>query len=130
LSIKRIGGAKPGSGGQILPFSHATVAGGFVYVSGQVGMDESGEIVPGGIIAETRQTMDNVVAILERAGCTLDDVVKANVWLDDTRDFAAFNRVYAGYFNEGKLPARSCVRSQIMICAKVEIDVIAYKPEA
>ena len=130
MSIKRIGGAKAGSGGQILPFSHATVAGGFVYVSGQVGMDDSGEIVPGGIVAETRQTMDNIVAILERAGCTLDDVVKANVWLDDTRDFAAFNRVYAGYFNAGKLPARSCVRSQIMICAKVEIDVIAYKPEA
>jgi reactive intermediate/imine deaminase len=130
MSIKRIGGAKAGSGGQILPFSHATVAGGFVYVSGQVGMDESGEIVQGGIVAETRRTMDNIVAILERAGCTLADVVKANVWLDDTRDFAAFNRVYASYFSDGQLPARSCVRSQIMICAKVEIDVIAYKAQA
>ena len=130
MGIKRIGGAKAGSGGQMLPFSHATMAGGFVYVSGQVGMDETGEIVQGGIVAETRRTMDNIVAILAQAGCTLDDVVKANVWLDDTRDFAAFNRVYASYFNEGKLPARSCVRSQIMIQARVEVDVIAYKAEA
>lgn len=130
MTITRIGGAKAGSGGQILPFSHATKAGGFVFVSGQVGMDKSGEIVPGGIVAETRQTMDNIVAILERAGCTLADVVKANVWLDDTRDFHAFNRIYASYFSEGELPARSCVRSQIMICAKIEIDVIAYKAEA
>ncbi|MEI9903024.1 MAG: Rid family detoxifying hydrolase [Asticcacaulis sp.] len=129
MSIRRIGGSKAGSGGQMLPFSRATVAGGFVYVSGQVGMDETGEIVQGGIVAETRRTMDNIVAILAEAGCTLKDVVKANVWLDDTRDFAAFNRVYAGYF-DGELPARSCVRSQIMIAARVEIDVIAYKPEA
>ncbi len=129
MGIKRIGGAKAGSGGQILPFSHATMAGGFVFVSGQVGMDETGEIVQGGIVAETRQTMANIIAILDQAGCTLADVVKANVWLDDTRDFQAFNRVYASYFS-GELPARSCVRSQIMIDAKVEIDVIAYKAEA
>ncbi|MGN6423528.1 MAG: RidA family protein [Asticcacaulis sp.] len=129
MSIKRIGGPKSGSGGQILPFSRATVANGFVFVSGQVGMDETGEIVQGGIVAQTRRTMDNIVAILAEAGCTLNDVVKANVWLDDTRDFAAFNRIYASYFNED-LPARSCVRSQIMIDAKVEIDVIAYKADA
>lgn len=129
MTIKRIGGAKSGSGGQILPFSRAAVAGGFVFVSGQVGMDETGEIVQGGIVAQTRRTMDNIVAILAEAGCTLNDVVKANVWLDDTRDFAAFNRIYASYF-DGELPARSCVRSQIMIDAKVEIDVIAYKADA
>lgn len=129
MRIKRIGGPKVGSGGQTLPFCRATIANGFVFVSGQVGMDETGEIVPGGIVAETRQAMDNIVAILAEAGCTLADVVKANVWLDDTRDFQAFNRVYAGYF-DGELPARSCVRSQIMIAARVEIDVIACKAEA
>ncbi|ESQ85086.1 hypothetical protein AEAC466_05090 [Asticcacaulis sp. AC466] len=111
----------------MLPFSQATEAGGFVFVSGQVGFDASGEIVQGGIVAQTKQTMDNIVAILAKAGCTLADVVKANVWLDDTRDFQAFNRVYASYFDGQQLPARSCVRSQIMIDAKVEIDVIAYK---
>jgi reactive intermediate/imine deaminase len=126
MTITRIGDPRSGSGGQILPFSQATEAGGFVFVSGQVGFDAGGEIVQGGIVAETKQTMDNIVAILAKAGCTLADVVKANVWLDDTRDFAAFNRVYASYF-DGQLPARSCVRSQIMIDAKVEIDVIACK---
>ena len=126
MTITRIGDPRSGSGGQMLPFSQATAAGGFVFVSGQVGFDAGGEIVQGGIVAETRQTMDNIVAILAKAGCTLADVVKVNVWLDDTRDFQAFNRVYAGYF-DGQLPARSCVRSQIMIDAKVEIDVIAYK---
>lgn len=126
MTITRIGDPRSGSGGQILPFSQATEAGGFVFVSGQVGFDAGGEIVQGGIVAETRQTMDNIVAILAKAGYTLADVVKANVWLDDTRDFQAFNRVYASYF-DGLLPARSCVRSQIMIDAKVEIDVIAYK---
>ena len=89
-------------------------------------MDESGEIVQGGIVAETRQTMDNIIAILTKAGCTLADVVKVSVWLDDTRDFQAFNRVYAGYF-DGNLPARSCVKSQIMIDSKVEVEVLAYK---
>jgi len=97
-------------------------------VSGQVAMDETGEIVQGGIVAQTHKTMENIIAILGEAGCTLSDVVKANVWLDDTRDFQAFNRVYASYFN-GDLPARSCVRSQIMIDAKVEVDVIAYKAQ-
>ena len=126
MTITRIGDPRSGSGGQMLPFSQATEAGGFVFVSGQVGFDAGGEIVAGGIVAETRQTMDNIVAILAKAGCTLTDVVKANVWLDDTRDFQAFNRVYASYF-DGLLPTRSCVRSQIMIDAKVEIDVIAYK---
>jgi reactive intermediate/imine deaminase len=126
MSIHRIGAPRTGSGGQILPFSQAVEAGGFVFVSGQVGMDESGEIVQGGIVAETRQTMDNIIAILTKADCTLADVVKVSVWLDDTRDFQAFNRVYAGYF-DGNLPARSCVKSQIMIDSKVEIEVLAYK---
>jgi len=128
MGIKRIGGPKAGSGGQTLPFCRATIANGFVFVSGQVAMDETGEIVQGGIVAQTHKTMENIIAILGEAGCTLSDVVKANVWLDDTRDFQAFNRVYASYFN-GDLPARSCVRSQIMIDAKVEVDVIAYKAQ-
>jgi enamine deaminase RidA (YjgF/YER057c/UK114 family) len=61
------------------------------------------------------------------AGCTLDDVVKCSVWLDDPRDFGIFNRVFAEYFGNHP-PARSAVRSQLMIDAKVEIDAIAYKP--
>jgi len=128
LSIERIGGARTGSGGQNLPFCQATVANGFVFVSGQVAMGEDGEIIGGGIVAQTHHCIKSITAILEKAGCTLKDVVKANVWLDDARDFQAFNRVYASYFQEA-LPARACVQSALMVDAKVEIEVIALKPQ-
>jgi reactive intermediate/imine deaminase len=128
LSIERIGGARTGSGGQNLPFCEATVANGFVFVSGQVAMGEDGEIIGGGIVAQTHHCIKSIIAILEKAGCTLKDVVKATVWLDDARDFQAFNRVYASYFQEA-LPARACVQSALMVDAKVEIEVIALKPQ-
>lgn len=124
--IERIGGIKTGTGGQSLPFCQATKAGGFVFVSGQVAMGEDGEIIDGGIVAQTHKTLENIIVILEKAGCTLSDVVKANVWLDDARDFQAFNRVYAHYFGD-TLPARACVQSPMMVDCKIEIDVIAYK---
>jgi reactive intermediate/imine deaminase len=127
LSIQRIGGARTGSGGQHLPFCQATVANGFVFVSGQVALGEDGEVIEGGIVAQTHHCIKSIIAILEKAGCTLKDVVKVNVWLDDPRDFQAFNRVYAGYFNEA-LPARACVQSALMVNAKVEVEVIALKP--
>lgn len=128
MSIERIGGARTGSGGQNLPFCRATIANGFVFVSGQVAMGEDGEIIAGGIVAETHCCIKNVIAILAEAGCTLRDVVKINVWLDDPRDFQAFNRVYAGYFQEA-LPARACVQSALMVDAKVEIEAIALQPQ-
>jgi reactive intermediate/imine deaminase len=128
LSIERIGGARTGSGGQHLPFCQATVANGFVFVSGQVALGDDGEVIAGGIVAQTHHCIKSISAILEKAGCTLTDVVKANVWLDDTRDFQAFNRVYASYFQEA-LPARACVQSALMVDAKVEIEVIALKPQ-
>lgn len=127
MTIERIGSARTGAGGQNLPFSPATRAGDFVFISGQVAMNERGEIEPGGIEAQTKRTMENVIAVLEMAGCTLDDVAKVNVWLDDPRDFWTFNRVYASYFPNGA-PARSTVKSQLMVDAKIEIDVTAYKP--
>lgn len=68
-------------------------------------MNERGEIEPGGIEAQTKRTMENVIAVLEMAGCTLDDVAKVNVWLDDPRDFWTFNRVYASYFPNGAASA-------------------------
>lgn len=129
MSIERIGVEKTGAGGNNLPFSPAVRAGDFVYISGQVAMGDNGEIVPGGIEEQTRRTMENVKKVLAMAGCTFDDVVKANCWLDDTRDFWTFNKIYAGYFPNGA-PARSTVRSQLMVDAKVEIDVIAYAPAA
>jgi len=126
MSVQFLGGTRTGAGGQPLPFSSAVKAGPFVFVSGQVAMGENGEIVPGGIEAQTRQTLKNVEKALALAGCTLKDVVKSTVWLDDARDFWTFNRVYAEFFSDNK-PARSTTQATLMIDAKVEIEVIAYK---
>ena len=126
MSVQFLGGTRTGAGGQPLPFSSAVKAGPFVFVSGQVAMGDKGEIVPGGIEAQTRQTLENVKKALALAGCTLKDVVKSTVWLDDARDFWTFNRVYAEFFPESK-PARSTTQATLMIDAKVEIEVIAYK---
>ena len=111
----------------IQPFSKSVRAGDFVYISGQMGMDANGQLVNGSIEDETRQTMENLKAALQEAGCTMDDVVKCTCWIDDARDFARFNKVYASYFNE-PLPTRSCVESRLVISAKVEVEAIAYKP--
>jgi len=127
MSIEFLGGTRAGAGGQPLPFSPAVKAGPFVFVSGQVAMGDNGEIVPGGIEAQTRQTLANVEKALALAGCTRDDVVKATVWLDDARDFWSFNRVYAEFFSAAK-PARSTTQAKLMVDAKIEIEVIAYKP--
>src|ERR1700693_5480595 len=126
MSVQFLGGTRTGAGGQPLPFSPAVKAGPFVFVSGQVAMGDNGEIVPGGIEAQTRQTLKNVEKALALAGCTLKDVVKSTVWLDDARDFWTFNRVYAEFFSENK-PARSTTQATLMLDAKVEIEVIAYK---
>ncbi|NLR76796.1 RidA family protein [Leeia aquatica] len=125
---KVIYGAVPsGAGGQRLPFSPAIRAGDFVFISGQVAMNDKGEIEYGGIEAQTRQTFRNVERVLGLAGCSLQDVVKVTVWLDDTRDFWTFNRVYQEYFPENP-PTRSCVQASMMVDCKVEIEVVAYKP--
>ena len=125
-SIHRFAMVPPGAGGQPLPFARAVRAGDFVYVSGQVAMRD-GEIVAGGIVDQARVTFENIKQILEEAGCGMEDVVKVNVWLDDPRDFWSFNKVFAEYFHN-RPPARSTVQSLIMVDAKIEADVIAYKP--
>jgi reactive intermediate/imine deaminase len=125
--IQRLGNIPSGAGGQRLPFSPAVRAGDFVFCSGQVAMKENGEIETGGIESQTRRTMENVKRVLGLAGCELKDVVKVSVWLDDTRDFWTFNRIYTEYFGENP-PARSCVQSAMMVDCKVEIEVTAYKP--
>ena len=114
-------------GTRALPRSVATRAGGFVFVSGQVARDDNGVLVAGGIEAHTRQTMKNVADALGLAGCTLDDVVKATVWLADAREFDEFNRVYGEFFR-GKRPARSTIQARNMAGTRVEIEVIAFKP--
>lgn len=124
-----LGNPRTGAGGQALPFSPAVRAGDFVYVSGQVAMDEHGDIASGGIALQTRATMENLKSALALAGCGLSDVVKCTVWLDDARDFWTFNRVYTEYF-PGDKPARSTTQAKLMVDAKIEIEAIAYKPLA
>ncbi|WP_142780924.1 RidA family protein [Agrobacterium sp. T29] len=116
------------AGGQRRPFAKAVRAGDFVYVSGQVPTVD-GEVVTGGIVAQTEQVVANIKDVLALADCTLEDVVKVNVWLDDARDFSSFNAVFQKYFIDHP-PARSTVQSPLMVDAKVEMDVIAYKPLA
>ena len=113
-----------------LPFSQAIVHGNTVYVSGQVGIDPAtGEVVGRGIEAETRQTMDNVAAVLEAAGSSVDNIVKTTVYLNDVDQFEAFNEVYAEYVSEPK-PARSAFEvADLAIDIAVEIDVVAAVDE-
>ncbi len=125
MSIKRYGAGETGAGKQALPFARAVEADGWLYVSGQVAM-ESGEIVGGGIIAEARRAIENMIAILREAGYGLEHVVRVGVWLDDPRDFWTFNGVYAEYFGANP-PARACVQSRMMVDCKVEVDCVAYK---
>jgi reactive intermediate/imine deaminase len=125
--ITRYETADLAAGGQRRPFAKAVRAGDFIYVSGQV-PSLDGEIINGGIIAQTEQVMANIISVLALAGCGLEHVVKVNVWLDDPRDFSSFNSVFEKYFLDNP-PARSTVRSSLMVDAKVEMDVIAYNPE-
>ncbi|MBW9055731.1 RidA family protein [Rhizobium mesosinicum] len=127
MTIKRYGAGETGAGGQPLPFARATEAGGWLYVSGQVPM-ENGEIVAGGIVAQSRKAIENLIAILNEAGYSLEDVVRVGVWLDDPRDFWSFNGVYAEYFGENA-PARACVQSSMMVDCKVEVDCVAYRAD-
>ena len=127
MSVEMLGQSPVASDRLVRPFSPATRAGDFVFVSGQVAVDELGEVVFGGIEAQTRQVFKNIEKVLALAGCTLEDVCKVGVWLDDARDFGSFNRVYMECFGAHR-PARSTVESRMMIDVKVEIDVIAYKP--
>ena len=113
----------------VAPFSHAVETGSWVFVTGQLPFTGSSKTspYPEGIEAQTRQVMDNLKAALALAGATFDDVCKCTCWLQDARDFGAFNRVYMSYFPNGR-PARSTTEARLMVDAKVEIDVIAYKP--
>ena len=125
MTIEFFEESNPGT--RTLPRSLATKAGGFVFVSGQVARDENGNVIAGGMEAHTRQTMKNVAHALALAGCTLKDVVKTTVWLEDARDFDEFNRVYSEFF-PGNKPTRSTIQAKNMVGTKIEIEVIAYKP--
>ncbi len=108
------------------PYSQAIIVGGFIYTAGQGGMDpKTGEIVAGGIEAETRQVLTNIKNILEAAGSSLDLVVKTTVYLRDMQDFTAMNGVYATFFPTNP-PARTTVQAAALPRGiAVEIDTVA-----
>ncbi len=127
MSIKRFGGGETGAGKQALPFARSVMADGWLYVSGQVAM-LNGEIVGGGIVAESRRAIENMIAILREAGYGIEDIVRIGVWLDDPRDFWSFNGVFSEYFGANP-PARACVQSRMMVDCKVEVDCVAFRAD-
>lgn len=127
--IEYLGGEGFGAAKSTMPLTPAVRAGDFVFISGQVPTNDKGEIVWGNVETQTRVVMDKLKVALGYAGCDLSDVVKTTVYLSDARDFVAFNGVYSSYFEPGKRPARTTVQSALMIDIRVEIDVVAYKPQ-
>lgn len=115
--------------GQSLPFSEAVRVGNTLYLAGQVGNSPGTlKLVPGGMRAEARQVMENIKAILERHGSSLDRVVKCTVFLTDMKEWAAFNELYREYF-KSHLPARSALGANgLALGARVEVECIAVTP--
>lgn len=112
--------------GAIGPYSQAIKANGFLFVSGQLPVvPATGQFAEGGVSGQTRQSLENVKAILAAAGCTLDDVVKTTVFIKDMNDFGVVNTAYAEYFTHD-CPARACFEvARLPKDALVEIEVIA-----
>ena len=112
------------------PYAQANIIGNLVITSGQIGLlPESGEMVEGGVEAQTHQVFANLKAVLEEAGSGLDRIVKTTCFLQSMDDFGAMNGVYAGYF-EGAFPSRSAVEvAKLPKGALVEIEAIAYLNE-
>jgi 2-iminobutanoate/2-iminopropanoate deaminase len=108
------------------PYSQAIKANGFIFASGQIPLDPvTMQIVAGGIEEQTRQVLDNLQAVLEAAGSSLDSVVKTTVYLADMGEFAAMNEIYAKYFSGAK-PARATVQvARLPRDVRVEIDLVA-----
>ncbi len=108
------------------PYSQAVKAGGLVFLSGQIALDPAtGQLVGGDVCAQTRRVIENLKAVLEAAGSSLDKVVKTTVFLKDMNDFAAMNEVYGQYFASGA-PARATVQAaRLPKDVSVEIDAIA-----
>lgn len=113
--------------GRRLSLSRAIRAGDFVFLTGQIPMQDGAVMTEGDITAQTRVVLDEIKATLALAECELSDVVKAMVWLRDRADFPGFNAVYAEYFPTYP-PARSAVISELLVDVRVEVEVVAYRP--
>jgi reactive intermediate/imine deaminase len=107
------------------PFSPAVRVGNLLFLSGQIGTTSAGTLIPGGIEAETRQTLENIRDLLQRTGSSMERVVKCTVMLADMREWDAMNTVYTAFFPRQK-PARSSFGATgLALSARVEIECIA-----
>ncbi len=114
-----------GAPAAIGPYSQAVKSGNFLFCAGQLGLEPaSGQLVSGGIDAETRQVLANIDAVLKAAGLTRAAVVKATVFMADLKEFPLMNTIYADFF-KADFPARSTVQVGLPKGARVEIEVIA-----
>jgi 2-iminobutanoate/2-iminopropanoate deaminase len=113
------------AGPPVGPYSQGIKAGGFVFVAGEKGMDPAtGKIVPGGIEAETRRTLENIKAILEAAGSNMNLVVSTFVFMTDLGDFPRMNAIYAEYFTANP-PGRTTVEVK-SLPAGAHVEITAY----
>ncbi len=124
---KQVIGGPLSIGGRVLSLSRAIRAGDFVFLTGQVPLEDGKPMTHGTIEEQTRVVIEAIRETLAEAGCDLGDVVKAMVWLSERADFPGFNAVYAEYFPVDP-PVRSAVISELLIDARVEIEVIAFRP--
>ena len=115
----------PAAPAAIGPYSQGIRAGNLVFTSGQIPLDPATGLIPQGIEAQTRQAMENVLAVLAQAGATAENIVKTTVFLRNMDDFAAMNGVYATFFS-GPAPARSAVQvARLPKDCPLEIEAIA-----
>ena len=113
--------------GRVLSLSRAIRAGDFVFLTGQIPMRDGVPMTDGSIQDQTRAILDDITATLVAADCTREDVVKAMVWLRERTDFPGFNEIYGEYFPV-EPPTRSAVVSDLLVDARVEVEVVAYRP--
>jgi reactive intermediate/imine deaminase len=108
------------------PLSEFVRVGNMLYLSGKLGGDSTGKLAAGGIAAETKQTLENIKAVLDKNGSSMDNVIKCTVMLADIKEWADMNTVYATFFKKERMPARSAFgTSGLVNNARVEIECMA-----
>ena len=113
--------------GRVLSLSRAIRAGDFVFLTGQIPMRDGAPMTDGSIQEQTRAVLNDITETLTTADCRREDVVKAMVWLRNRADFPGFNEIYAEYFPI-EPPTRSAIVSDLLVDARVEVEVMAYRP--
>ena len=123
MTIKSLNSLKVAS--PVGPYSHASIVDGIIYLSGQLGLDQEGNLVSGGIESETQKVLENITALLDDFDSDLSNVIKTTIFLKNMKDYKKVNEIYHSLFIKHR-PARSCVEvSALPKGANIEIEVIA-----